>query len=216
MIKLPSSNINKNEKYSLILLGAIICAVAILLVLVMPLKSTTEQQNDELMQNRQRLASYKTFAQQNPDYALFNRIQTERLVEARAKIPNKIVMSDILKEYTKMANEYDINLVKIKTYDSAAIAPEMGAFAVPLDVMVEGNYFNIIEFLNALENGKRYVKLRSTNIGGNEENESVTVNAQILVYALNKDAVSNSIDTKKSVDVAKDNSDQTKTENEKI
>ena len=66
-----------------------------------------------------------------------------------------------------------------------------GAYEVPLNISISGNYYKMVEFLQKVENGTRFAKLNKASVNTVKENDAsgnLDMTAEFTVYSL-KDAL---------------------------
>ena len=174
-LEMPDSNMSENSKYSLLLLGSVLLLVFVVLYIMQPLREDIQKNEQELTQAQQRLASYQTFAEQNKDYNAFAAKQEGYLAEAKKLLPDIVCGIQFKSVKPPSGNLKQVN----------------GAYEVPLNISISGNYYKMVEFLQKVENGTRFAKLNKASVNTVKENDAsgnLDMTAEFTVYSL-KDAL---------------------------
>ena len=185
-LEMPDSNMSENSRYSLLLLGSVLLFVFVALYLVQPLREDIQKNEQELTQAQQRLASYQTFAGQNKDYNAFALKQAGYLAEAKKLLPDTVTVPELVQEYSNLSKECGIQFKSVKP-PSTALKQVSGAYEVPLNISISGNYYKMVEFLQKVENGGRFAKLNKASINTVKENDTsgnLDMTAEFTVYSL--------------------------------
>ena len=133
---------SENSKYSLLLLGSVLLLVFVGLYIIQPLREDIQKNEQELIQAQQRLASYQTFAEQNKDYNAFATKQEGYLAEAKKLLPDIVTVPELVQEYSNLSKECGIQFKSVKP-PSGNLKQENGAYEVPLNISISGNYYKI-------------------------------------------------------------------------
>ena len=198
---MPDSNMSENSKYSLLLLGSVLLLVFVVLYIMQPLREDIQKNEQEqylqLKQRadateavQQRLASYQTFAEQNKDYNAFAAKQEGYLAEAKKLLPDIVTVPELVQEYSNLSKECGIQFKSVKP-PSGNLKQVNGAYEVPLNISISGNYYKMVEFLQKVENGTRFAKLNKASVNTVKENDAsgnLDMTAEFTVYSL-KDAL---------------------------
>lgn len=143
-----------------------------------------------MTQAQQRLASYQTFAEQNKDYNAFAAKQEGYLAEAKKLLPDIVTVPELVQEYSNLSKECGIQFKSVKP-PSGNLKQVNGAYEVPLNISISGNYYKMVEFLQKVENGTRFAKLNKASVNTVKENDAsgnLDMTAEFTVYSL-KDAL---------------------------
>ena len=189
-LEMPDSNMSENSKYSLLLLGSVLLLVFVVLYIMQPLREDIQKNEQELTQAQQRLASYQTFAEQNKDYDAFAAKQEGYLAEAKKLLPDIVTVPELVQEYSNLSKECGIQFKSVKP-PSGNLKQVNGAYEVPLNISISGNYYKMVEFLQKVENGTRFAKLNKASVNTVKENDAsgnLDMTAEFTVYSL-KDAL---------------------------
>ena len=168
---MPDSNMSENSKYSLLLLGSVLLLVFVVLYIMQPLREDIQKNEQELTQAQQRLASYQTFAEQNKDYNAFAAKQEGYLAEAKKLLPDIVTVPELVQEYSNLSKECGIQFKSVKP-PSGNLKQVNGAYEVPLNISISGNYYKMVEFLQKVENGTRFAKLNKASVNTVKENDA--------------------------------------------
>lgn len=185
---------SENSKYSLLLLAAVLLLVFVVLYIVQPLRGDIQKNEAELTQAQQRLASYQTFAEQNKNYSAFVAAQDARLAEAKKAMPDTVAVPVLVQEYADLSKTSGIQFQSVEP-PTGKLKQNSGAYEIPLNITISGNYYKMVDFLQRVENGTRFSKLLKTNISAESDNSAkaadgnVKITAEFTVYSL-KDSLS--------------------------
>lgn len=185
-LEMPKDNMSENSKYSLLLLAAVLLFVIVGFYIVQPLREDIQKNEQELTQAQQRLAGYQTFAEQNKDYNTFAAKQEEYLLEAKKMLPDTVSIPELVQEYSDLSKASGIEFKSVKP-PVTELKQVGGAYEIPLNISISGNYFKMVEFLQKVENGARFARLNQTSIDAANENDSsgnLNMSANFTVYSL--------------------------------
>lgn len=157
--------ISPNNKYALILLGSFATLLVVVIYCVLPLRTDIAGNDQMLVTEQQRLASYQSFAEQNKDYQAFQEKHLLNLVEAKKLIPDKVTVTELVTEYNTLAEECGVALKSVKPpAGNSQIKKVAGVYPYPIKMTIVGNYYKIINFLARLEHEKRFVNINGISI----------------------------------------------------
>ena len=168
-LEMPDSNMSENSKYSLLLLGSVLLLVFVVLYILQPLREDIQKNEQELTQAQQRLAY---------------------LAEAKKLLPDIVTVPELVQEYSNLSKECGIQFKSVKP-PSGNLKQVNGAYEVPLNISISGNYYKMVEFLQKVENGARFAKLNKASVNTIKENDvsgNLDMTAEFTVYSL-KDAL---------------------------
>ena len=208
-LDMSAGNMSENSKYSLLLLVAVLLLVFVVLYIVQPLRADIQKNDQELTQAQQRLASYQTFADQNKDYNAFAAKQEEYILEAKKALPDTVTVSELVQEYSNLTQEAGIQFKSVKP-PSGKLQQKNGAYEVPINIAISGNYYKIVDFLQKVENGTRFAKLDKTSVSAvtsnNDTSGNLDMTAEFTVYSLKNalGVMNSSADTKTGIERTKE------------
>lgn len=172
--------ISENTKYLLLFLVTLLTVVLLFVEVIFPLQAENTQKERDLQLANARLAQLQTFAGQNQDYEALAKLQNLKLAEAKKKLPDYVTVPELMAEYSKLA---DVNGVKLESIQPSKISKENNIFVLPLKITVSGDYFKMVEFLQQIETGTRFVTLRGASFNG-EKAGNIKTSADFVVYSL--------------------------------
>lgn len=199
-LDMSSNKMSENGKYALFLLGAILLLVFVILQIVLPLRADIQKNEQTLTLSQQRLASYQSFAGQNKDYAAFAAKQEEYMAEAREALPDTVTIPELVKEYSDLTKAEGISFKSVEPPAANTLKQVNGAYEVPLNISISGNYYKIVDFLQKVENGIRFAKLNEVSIttANNDKNKNtgdLDMTAKFAVYSM-KNVLGNKANSK--------------------
>jgi len=183
MLKNLNPDITDNMKYILGLFAVILLAIICTIFLIVPLNRDRNAQASKLNEENKRLAVLQTFAGQNQNYDALVKIQNMKVEAAHKKIPDTVSVEELLHEYNKIAEATGVQLLGIAP---AKATKEGTALALPINVSLQGDYFRLITFLQQVENGDRFVVVKSADYGAQALGADLKLKADFVVYALKK------------------------------
>ncbi len=170
-LELSVGRMSRNSKYFLLLLCSVLLFALMLLYILQPLRNAVQENNRELTKRQQRLAAYQTFAFQHKDYADFTNKQKEELLAAEKALPDAIIVSDLIQEYSNLMRVSGIQFKSVASPDSSLKEVD-GVYAIPLKFTIGGNYYKIVDFLKKVENGDRFTILNQVSIVADENGKN--------------------------------------------
>lgn len=182
MLNKLARNISDNEKYALYFFGTLILCGLVFFYIIRPLAIERGNLETTTLQANTELAKLQTFAGQNQDYDALVKLQEAKLNDAKKKMPDKVSVPLLINEYNKLAEENDIYLESLTPMEETKAG---NAFAIPMEITLRGDYFHMVNFLEQLEKGERFVTLQAASFGSQQEGGSLTMTARFMVYSLN-------------------------------
>lgn len=178
---------SENSKYGIYFVVVFIACVLLYFGAIRPLNYDVAALKMKILAANTKVAQLQTFADQTPDYDALLKIQKLKLAQAQKKIPDKISVPELVGEYQKLSEANSIALISLepKKYIKAGTA-----VGLPLEMKLSGNYFNLINFLQQVENADRFVTLQSVKFSA-QKDDTLELTAQFIVYALHGDTNSN-------------------------
>ena len=105
-------------------------------------------------------------------------------------LPDIVTVPELVQEYSNLSKECGIQFKSVKP-PSGNLKQVNGAYEVPLNISISGNYYKMVEFLQKVENGTRFAKLNKASVNTVKENDAsgnLDMTAEFTVYSL-KDAL---------------------------
>jgi Tfp pilus assembly protein PilO len=117
----------------------------------------SERENEEFMlnQSRSQLQRLQEYRDNAPFYQ-------DRIAALRVLIPEQPEEEQILRYFSTLAEDYDLALSEIR-FDGR-VASEEGYVTMPLTVVLEGRYRQMVGFLNYLRHGERAIRVDNISI----------------------------------------------------
>lgn len=107
----------------------------------------------------------------------------QRLVRAKEILPTESDIPSIILEIQDIANQAGIEFVSIKP---GTLVPNNGFAELPLEIVIDGYFYDLVDFLYRLEKMKRATKVTKIRIaeGSNKlPNIQVTISGSVFVLA---------------------------------
>lgn len=176
-------NPSENVKYLLYFLATLAICIAVFIMAVFPLGNDKTRINAQMQQANTKLAALQTFAAQNHDYDAFLKIQNAKIADAQKKLPDKIILLELISELQKLSLAYDVQITSIKPNKLDHVKDY---YALSVDINMNGDYFHMINFLQQLENNTRFTVLQGAKLGSrNDANPRLNMTVSCVVYSLN-------------------------------
>lgn len=176
-------NPSENVKYLLYFLATLAICIAVFIMAVFPLGNDKTRINAQMQQANTKLAALQTFAAQNHDYDAFLKIQNAKIADAQKKLPDKIILLELISELQKLSLAHDVQITSIKPNKLDHVKDY---YALSVDINMNGDYFHMINFLQQLENNTRFTVLQGAKLGSrNDVNPSLNMTVSCVVYSLN-------------------------------
>lgn len=138
--------------------AAVILGSALIFIQLSNLRTLrSDRENEEFMlnQSRSQLQRLQEYRDNAPFYQ-------ERIAALRVLIPEQPEEEQILRYFSTLAEDYDLALSEIR-FDGR-IDNEEGYVAMPLTIVLEGRYRQIVGFLNYLRHGERAIRVDNINL----------------------------------------------------
>lgn len=115
-----------------------------------------------------------------------------KLIETKKRLPEDPQLASLLVEIQDTANQAGIDLVSIKPSEMTA---QTNLTSIPLQIHVEGSFFDLVDFLYRLKDLKREIRTDKITILGTEWPElSVDLEARTYTLAKPPTTAENSVD----------------------
>lgn len=128
------------------------------------------------------IAAYEKFAAQHADYESFITEKKAELIQRRKKIPQEVDTAKMLDSFYVAGNKWNIKVLTCKVMEAKA---EGKIFEIPVELVISGNYFNILKFLDYIEATSSCFVLKQVSIKGNESTGNIELKALLNLYELN-------------------------------
>lgn len=177
-----NTNMSDNLKYSIVFLVVLLICVGVFIAFIRPLWTDRQKLDLDIQQANTKLAALQTFKAQNPDYEALLNVQKAKVADAQKKLPDTVAIPELMAEYSKLADAHDIVLNSLVPKE---VSKAGNAFAQPLEMNLSGDYFQLINFLNIIEDGGRFVSINGVSLGtGNSNSGMLNMTARFMVYSL--------------------------------
>lgn len=174
-------NMSDNVKYGLGLAVALVASLLCFMFVIYPLYKDNIAMKAKLTQSNARLATLQTFAGQNQNYDALVKIQKMKVAAAQKKLPDTVSVPELLSEYSQIAEAAG---VRLESLTPGKVAKEGNAFALPISVTLQGDYFKLITFLQRMENADRFVVVRGAEYDAEKTGENLKMKATFTVFTL--------------------------------
>ena len=175
-------NINKDNKYLILLIISIIASFSIIYFIVNPLSDQLVGKENQIKAINLKLAKVETFSKKNEKYDKYLKLQELKLNSIYEKLPKHVNIMRVISEYNRLASFYSLDLEVIKPGKEEQIKKQY--FKIPFEIKIVGNYYNLLLFLQEVEKKGVLVEIISPKFEGGS-GDSVSLSATLLVYSLN-------------------------------
>lgn len=120
-----------------------------------------------------------------------------------------MTVPELVQEYSNLTQEAGIQFKSVKP-PSGKLQQKNGAYEVPINIAISGNYYKIVDFLQKVENGTRFAKLDKTSVSAvtsnNDTSGNLDMTAEFTVYSLKNalGVMNSSADTKTGIERTKE------------
>lgn len=151
--------LSRKEKVIIIAaLAAIVLGLVLIYLQAANIRSLNAELEDEeflLNQSRAHLQRLQEYEANAPFYR-------DRIAAVNLLLPDQPQEEQILRYFARLAEDYDLTLSEIRF--AARTSSEEGFIIMPLNIIVEGRYRQLVSFLNALRYGERAVRVDTISI----------------------------------------------------
>lgn len=179
MLSKLNVNLSENAKYGAFFAIALLLCAAVFVLIIRPLQNDRATIATQILQANTRLAKLQTFASQNQDYDSLLKIQKLKLEQAKKKLPDTVALPELIAEFTKLSDANGISLTSIVPLQSVKVGT---AYGLPVNMTLSGDFFRMVNFLQQVENGDRFVTLQGTKFTV-EQDGNLEMTANFLFYA---------------------------------
>ncbi len=183
---LKLQNLKHTDKYSLILIAALVLCIAIKTLALDLLQNKIELSRNILIEETQRLDSYCAFAAKNNNYDTFINEQHTAMEEAYKILPEKITAAELIREYTEVAEKYNLQVQSIKPVKNEK-QNKTAYETITFKIILKGSFYKTAAFLDEIQNKKQLFTVNNVVMERISENfnGNVMLTADLTAYALN-------------------------------
>lgn len=137
--------------------------------------------SQKLQQERQKLAFVEKFILTYPDGEKRLTELQQSLLKVEKALPGTLGVSDFMAQLQRDAQASGVRLINLKP---SVLVDRAGYREMPIEVSVEGGYFQTMAFLKKLEDGERFSLPMSFLIQKKQEKLATRLNLQIFCYGV--------------------------------
>lgn len=178
-------NLKRNDKYSLLLIAAVLIAAFVKFMLLDDLQNNIELNKAVLSDREAAFNNYLAFAEKHNDFAAFAKEQQAAERAAYQLLPQSVSASGLIKEYTGLAAKYNLHVQSIKPVIKEE-RDKQAYQSFTFNLVLQGSFYKAAAFLDAVQNGRRLITAENVVLERNCENEAggVILKIDLTAYAL--------------------------------
>jgi Tfp pilus assembly protein PilO len=173
----PLSDMSWRNKLMIICCGALMLMGGFYFLICKPKALDTKALAVELQQQRMVLLNAQRGLQEIPDPAGYYRLLQEEEARVKSLLPDSDAITDLLVTLNALGKEQKIKIVSIK---QGTLGDRKTYYEIPLEMTVIGTYPDLLQFIEKMENLRRFNSI--TKIGVHADENQLTVQLAAVVY----------------------------------
>ena len=141
--------------------GAILVTMLFYIGIVAPQRANIAVLAAQYQAEQQRVQVIETYAKQHPDSGAHLKELDQKLTQINVKLPDQPELGEFIKEIEQASKLSGMRLAEIKP---AVAINKAGYREIPIEILLRGSFANLLEFVKAIESGKRFTSIATTNI----------------------------------------------------
>ncbi|WP_371368744.1 hypothetical protein SRRS_22000 [Sporomusa rhizae] len=126
-------------------------------------------------------ALIQEFAKKNPNIAQYLAEVSKKAVQADTMLPNELDISEFIIQLERTINTSKLQLIEVK---AAQVIDKTEYREIPVEIIVQGSFSQMIDFLQKLENMPRFTIVNQINIQSQQGILNSKLNLSIFTYGV--------------------------------
>lgn len=171
-------------KYTFIA-GALSCALLFFAVLAFAGSLADERETllTEAREDRRQAAEAQAFLDAHLDRDAYYKTLSEREKRARLALPSDLEKIDFTTELAENAEKSGLKVLALS--EEKPHARGNGLTELTIKVTLEGDYFALMDFLDAMEKSDRFAALKEAKISTPKDYKKLRIDLKLSIYSLN-------------------------------
>jgi type IV pilus assembly protein PilO len=161
---------------SIVLIAAIYAFYAFIFV---PQQAEIDQLSAQCLQEQKKVDTIEAFQQKHPNIKQYLAELDDNKKDVDLKLPDDSDMREFLLQAEKAAKESNLSLTLVK-YNP--VRNQKGYRDIPVQIEVNGNYFQTVKFIKNIENSPRFNKLQSVVMKMEGKTIKTSITSCIFMY----------------------------------
>ncbi len=166
---------NKTQRQKIILVGIIGFVLFIFCynLLLRPAFARLSASHREVISLKREISAKKALINNLPNISKEFSVLKEKADFVEKSLPNEKEIPGLLEELSRIAEESNVKILKIKPQEIAGVTPQVSSnlpyIEQPISIEAKSGFHELGRFLENLENLNRFVKIRQLNIVGDRQ-----------------------------------------------
>lgn len=169
----------KREKILLIIMTALLPLFLFYKFYYQPTKDTIHKYKEEIQQLNLEIAKLENFAKKEKELELLLRERKKFLEEIKETLPTEKEVPKLLKNISLMTKQTQLDILNFTPKNEEK---RNYYVAIPFEIVVKGNFPNIIKYLNQVESLPRLITLESIEFLPQEKEEKLMAKCLFVTY----------------------------------
>lgn len=177
-MKFAINTLNSKQKIILFAVGIVLTYLLFFLFIWTPQSQRITELRNELQLERSRINVIEAFVIAHPNSDKYIIELDQKIVLVDKMFPNQPEISDLLSLLNQTSQNSGVQLVHVKP---TAPINKSGYREIPIDILIKGDYFQTLNFLNKLESLPRLVLV--TNISTLSKQKTLETKLSGIIYS---------------------------------
>lgn len=165
--------------FCLLMIVMFILSVGFIYFVYKPQQMEIQLKKVILKDEKAKIIDIENFINEHHDMKVYIEKMSAKEMVADEKLPEKENISKFLSEVQTNAVQNNLYLKSIKP---ESIQQRSGFIEIPISISSRGTYFQLIDFLQSIEDAKRFVKVK--NIKVHAEDDMLEMKCSLLIYCM--------------------------------
>jgi type IV pilus assembly protein PilO len=172
-------NMPMRKQAVIIVVGVSVFIIVFYFLLCKPKAMATYALQSQLQQQRMVLQNVQRELRDMPDPASYYLQLQEQEARVKSWLPDSDAIPDLLVTLNTLGKEQN---VKINSIKQGAFVDRKAYYEIPLEMTVTGNYPDILQFINKMENLRRFNSITKMGVHPEETFLSMQLSTVVYVY----------------------------------
>lgn len=175
------ANLPVYRKVSLVTVGILLFMILCYIYIIIPQNQRIAELQMKYQAAIKKNAIIQEFSKKNPNAAQYLAEVSKKAVQADTMLPNEPDISEFIVQLEKTINTSNLQLIELK---AAQVNDKIEYREIPIEIIVQGSFSQILDFLQKLENMPRFTIVNQINIQSQQGILNSKLNLHIFTYGV--------------------------------
>jgi type IV pilus assembly protein PilO len=163
----------------LVLVVIVVLSIGFIYFVYKPQQMEIQFKKVVLEDEKAKIIGIENFINEHRDMKAYIEKINEKEIVVDEKLPEKENLSKFLSEAQTSAVQNKLNIKGIKP---ESIRQQPGFIEIPISISLRGTYFQLIDFLQSIENAKRFVRVKNVEV--HAEEDMLELKCLLIIYCM--------------------------------